>query len=161
MIQVMPPFVGSDRVNGSGGALCLTALRGAYRRVAQSRICTTVLRLAQTAATFRELRSDLWIKGSAIQVGIRPLLSRTAWGVRPLRSTCQERGGLNDTLLGQSERITSLVLIHYYSTPHGIFEDVEIGAGAKSGPLQTGLPSPQIMPWLSARRFETRPAHGS
>ena len=45
-----PPFTGSDRVNGSGGALCLTALRGAYRRVAQSRICTTVLLPAQKIA---------------------------------------------------------------------------------------------------------------
>ena len=43
-----PSFTGSDRVNGSGGALCVTALRGAYRRVSQSRICTTVLRLART-----------------------------------------------------------------------------------------------------------------
>ena len=33
----LPYFTGSDRVNGSG-ALCLTALRGAYRRVTQSRI---------------------------------------------------------------------------------------------------------------------------
>jgi hypothetical protein len=55
--QVAPSFTGSDRVNGSGGALCLTALRGAYRRVTQSRICTTVYCLAQTIA----------------------------WGVRPLR----------------------------------------------------------------------------
>ena len=38
----LPYFTGSDRVNGSSGALCLTALRGAYRRVSQSRICTTV-----------------------------------------------------------------------------------------------------------------------
>src|SRR6516162_5786675 len=63
--QVAPHFTGSDRVNGSGGALCLTALRGAYRRVSQSRICTTVLLLAQKIACrpgglrpLREVESD-------------------------------------------------------------------------------------------------------
>jgi hypothetical protein len=59
MIRSRRLSLGSDRVDGSGDALCLTALRGAYRRVAQSRICTTVLLLAQ--------------KG--------------AWGVRPLRAS--------------------------------------------------------------------------
>jgi hypothetical protein len=50
--------LGSDRGFGSGfGAICLTALARAYRRVAQSRICRTVLLLAQ----------------------------KDAWGVRPLR----------------------------------------------------------------------------
>jgi len=55
--QVAPPLTGSNRVNGSGGALCLTALRGAYRRVSQSRICTAVYSLAQRS-----------------QWGLRPLL---------------------------------------------------------------------------------------
>jgi hypothetical protein len=47
IVGLAPPFARSDRVDGSGGALCLTALRGAYRRVAQSRICTTVYSPAQ------------------------------------------------------------------------------------------------------------------
>src|SRR5262249_13941797 len=38
--SVAPPLTGSDRVNGSSGALCLTALRGAYRRGFESRIST-------------------------------------------------------------------------------------------------------------------------
>src|SRR5262249_26309194 len=45
--SVAPPLIGSDRVYGLGGALCLTALRGAYRRVTQSRICATVYSPAQ------------------------------------------------------------------------------------------------------------------
>jgi hypothetical protein len=67
-IDLAPPFVGSDRVDGSGCALCdrsassvpawtkavpsalFDRYREAYRRVAQSRICTTVLLLAQKRA---------------------------------------------------------------------------------------------------------------
>jgi hypothetical protein len=62
IVGLAPPFARSDRVDGSGGALfdrCATACR----RVAQSRIWSTVL----------------------------PLVQRSAWGVRPLRANVTER----------------------------------------------------------------------
>ena len=87
--QVATPLTGSDRVNGSGGALCLTALRGAYRRVSQSRICTAVLAPVQSIAWgVRPLRDSSWVTNHPAFSNI--IVARNVYQVKQSRSVTKQ-----------------------------------------------------------------------
>ena len=110
--QVAPPFTGNDRVNGPGGALCLTALRGAYRRVAQSRICTTVLRLARTIAVGVEAASARLVVGANHSDSNN--VAQNVYKIHRARSVIKQLHQLVLISLQFTEERSELLVIEFY-----------------------------------------------